>query len=157
MWNPSAAKVKVSRDVIFNEQIQQVSSFAAPSSPSCDLHGLEKLEIPEGDGDFLVSHGNASGPRQVAQNVNEGEAENLQLEVPVDPFHGFEQVGSSGDQPRRSTRDRKKPERLIEDPNFLSREDASAEYPTEPVTYQDAITSPESEMWVAALEEETMQ
>ncbi len=87
-------------------------------------------------------------------------------DIIAEPFHGFEQpeqpllkdhqLEPSMDSPQRPSRIRKKPNRLIEDPNFLSHTDMNVapDEIFEPQTYQEAISSPESAKWISAMEEE---
>lgn len=97
-----------------------------------------------------------SNGRATVLNLQFKATSGAHLEDPEEPFHGFEESGSSGDSTgrgiRRSTRDRKKPDRLIEDPNFFTYDD-NQQF-AGPQTYAEAISSLQSIMRFASMLEE---
>lgn len=117
LWDPVHRKVKIGRDIRFDEQLSSkqrssTESFSDPVTP---------VEFEVG-GDLQVSTGRAaefnSLPGETLDNAETTEDANEHEE----PFHGFESTDTSdnGTRTRQSTRIIKRPQRLIEDTNFLS-------------------------------------
>jgi hypothetical protein len=157
LWDSSSGKIKISRDVIFNESIQ-APSLLPVAVPRTDLETVSVIGV---GGDACE----ASNGRATVSNDQRGQPAS-DSDIIAEPFHGFEQpekpilgdhhLEPSVDSPQRPSRIRKKPNRLIEDPNFLSHTDMNVapDEIFEPQTYQEAISCPESAKWISAMEEE---
>lgn len=143
LWDPSASKVKISRDVVFNEYPIETHSTIQPLPCNYIIELEESVRSGEG-GDACVSNGRFTVSNSHFQTDSDNQANNSDPEDRIEPFHGFEPSKSSGDSTavnRKSTRDRKKPERLIEDPDFFT--NSSVKQLIEPKTYPEAIASPQ--------------
>lgn len=159
LLDTTTQKIRISRDVIFNETISddkvkqsEVTVFPVFSN-SNDSEGNRE------GGDTLVSNGRATASSfdSHSHHMMEKEYEGEEITQPntspnpeenVQPFHGFEVEKCAL---RRSSRETRKQNHLIEDPNFLSHEQILI---SEPETYQDAVSSEESTEWLSAMREE---
>lgn len=162
--DPASNKVKISRDVLFNEKdlfgrsisvgVIPCVNVPVPITSGCNGEGGE-TQVSNGRGAESISH-------TMGEEENTGQSPAGQLPTPdeniplaneeeiEDPFYGFESS-------KKSCRLRKKPQRLIEDPNFLGIDDKgfiSQVSFEEPQTYEEATSSDQSHEWNAAMEEE---
>ena len=136
LWDPVHCKVKIGRDVRFDEQLSSkqrssTESFSDPVTP---------VEFEVG-GDLQVSTGRAaefnSLPGETLDNAETtGDANEHE-----EPFRGFESTDTSanGNRTRQSTRIIK---RLIKDTNFLSFDHHVPQVLDEAQTYKSAMNGP---------------
>lgn len=71
-----------------------------------------------------------------------------------EPFHGLDSPEGRIDPILKMSRIRKKPDRLIEYPNFLCATNDDFSSIVEPHSYEEAITSTDAKEWVCSMEEE---
>lgn len=111
MFDPSAGKMKISRDVIFNKNLSGVQIIPSPCN---DLFNIDTLNDSREGGDAAASNDRATASNSIKST---GRTESTDGEdTIIEPFHGFHQPEVSEDASQQSVRIRKKPDRLIEYP-----------------------------------------
>jgi hypothetical protein len=151
LWDPVHRKVKIGRDLRFDEQL----SSKQRSSTESFSDSVTPVEFEVG-GDLQVSTGRSaefnSLPGETLDNAETtGDANEHE-----EPFHGFESTDTpdNGTRTRQTTQIIKRPQRLIEDTNFLSFDQHVPQVLDEPQTYEDAINGPQANQWKIAMQEE---
>lgn len=149
LYDPSSGKVKISRDVIFNENLSEAPIM---SPPCCDVADVDILTEHRVGGDASASNDRATVSNSIICS-NDTQA-TIEVEDIIEPFHGFDAPEAAMDPSLKTSRIRRKPDRLIEDPNFLCATTEDSSSIIEPQSYEEAITSPDAKKWISAMEEE---